>query len=879
MKIVSTKVFNGRSIYSHKPVIEMLIELEELSEKSTIDFKDFNTRLIELMPTLVEHHCGIGKHGGFIERMKEGTYFVHVTEHIALELQALLGYEVYFGKTRLKQEPSLYSMIIEYQNEQVAIGCIKESINIVESIINNEYLNLEDILYSLSEIKERFELGPSTKAIYDEAKRRGIPVRRLGDDSILKLGYGKHSRLVQAALTDRTSAIAIDISCNKQLTKQLLMENNIPVSYGDTTNNLDEALEIAWDIGYPVVLKPLDGNQGKGVVLDISCEKELIENFEIPMKYSDNVLVEKYVSGKDYRILVVGGKVSAVAERCAPKVVGDGIHTIRELVNIENASELRGYGHERPQTKIRLDNVALNYLYKNNLTDSSILEEGIIVKLRENKNISTGGSAIECTNDIHPDNINIALDATNAIGLDIAGIDIIAKDISKSILNDGGAIIEVNAVPGLRMHLHPTVGNSINVAADILDYLYTDDRPHSLPIVAITGTNGKTTTTRLINHCISLSEDKVGMTSSSGIYINNKCILEGDNTGPLSARNILSSKDIDIALLEVARGGLVKRGLGYDLADIAVVTNIGDDHIGLDGIEDKEDLAFAKSLVIEAVKPNGHSILNADDEMIKYLMERSSGNIILFSRNPENEIIKKHINDGNIALCIEQDSIYIYDGDKNTKLIDIEKVPITFNGVLDCNVENVLTASSVLYGLGKPLSIIRNGLMTFKSDEVMNPGRFNMFDIGNIKVMMDYGHNIDGYEEVGKFLSQRNDKRTVGIIGVPGDRTNEQIFNIGAKSAEIFSKVYIKEDSEPRGRNKGEVANILKEGLVSKGFLPKDIKIIHSETEALRNAVLASREGDFITYFYEEFDKSLDTINKLQEEILSKNDIVLSSLA
>lgn len=879
MKIISTKIFKGRSIYSHKPVIEMLVELEELSEKSTVDFKDFNTRLVELMPTLVEHHCGIGKHGGFIERMEEGTYFVHVTEHIALELQALLGYEVYFGKTRLKEDPSLYSMIIEYKNEQVAISCVKEAINIVESIINDEYLNLEDILCLLNEVKERFELGPSTKAIYDEAKSRGIPVRRLGGDSILELGYGKHRRLVQAALTDNTRAIAIDISCNKQLTKQLLMENNIPVSYGDTTNNLNEALEIAWDIGYPVVLKPLDGNQGKGVVLNISSEEELIESFEIPMRYSDNVLVEKYVSGKDYRVLVIDGKVSAVAERRAPKVIGDGVHTIRELVNIENESELRGYGHEKPQTKIRLDNVALNYLYKNNLTDSSIPEKDRIIRLRENKNISTGGSAIECTKDIHPDNVKISIDAANAIGLDIAGIDIMTKDISKSIFEDGGAVIEVNAVPGLRMHLYPTVGNSKNVAADILDSLYPKDALHSIPIVAITGTNGKTTTTRLINHCISLAEDKVGMTSSSGIYIDNKCILEGDNTGPLSARNVLSSKDIDIALLEVARGGLVKRGLGYDLADVAVVTNIGDDHIGLDGIEDKEDLAFAKSLVIEAVKSSGYSVLNADDEMIEYLMERASGNKILFSRNPENEIIKKHIDAGNIALCIEEDSIYIYDEGKNTRLIDIDKVPITFNGILDCNIENVLAASSTLYGLGKPLAMIRNGLMTFKSDEVMNPGRFNMFDIGSIKVMMDYGHNIDGYEEVGKFISQRNDKRNIGIIGSPGDRTNEQIFNIGAKSAEIFSKVYIKEDTSPRGRNTGEVANILREGLISKGFLPEEIEIIHSETEALRSAVMDSREGDFITYFYEDFDESLDVINELREEILNRNNIVLSSLA
>ena len=879
MRIIDTKIFSGRNIYSHKPVIKVLVDLEELSDKTTVDFDGFNDYLLDLFPSLIEHHCGLRKHGGFVERINEGTYFAHVVEHLILELQAILGYEVFFGKTRMEESPSLYNMIIEYGNENVAVECVKQSIYIIESIIRNESIDLTNILYDLNEIKERYELGPSTKAIFDEAKKRGIPVRRLGNDSILELGYGKYSRLVQAALTDSTNSISIDISCNKQLTKQLLMESNIPVSYGDIANSMDEALEIASEIGYPVVLKPLDGNQGKGVVLNISSPEELEDNFRIPRRYSDSILVEKYIQGKDYRVLVVKDKVSAVAERRAPKIVGDGIHTIKELVSMENANELRGYGHEKPQTKIRLDRVALNYLEKNNLTEYSVPEVGQIVKLRSNGNISTGGSAIECTNNIHPYNIELAVKAAKIIGLDIAGIDIITKDISKPITDCGGAIIEVNAVPGLRMHLHPTIGNSTNVASDILDSIYPKGAPYSVPIVATTGTNGKTTTTRLIGHSLSRAGKKVGMTTSSGIYIDNKCMLKGDNTGPVSARNVLSSKEIDIALLEVARGGLVRKGLGYDVADVAILTNIGDDHIGLDGIESVEDLAFAKSLVLEAIKPNGYSVINADDKMAEYLINRASGKLILFSQTHNNEILVKHIKEGNIALCIEEDSIYIYNNFEKTKLIDLNSIPITFNGTLECNVENVLAGSSALYGLGTPLDTIREGLNTFRCDVKMNPGRFNIFELGNIKVMIDYGHNIGGYEEVGKFISKLNVSRSIGIIGVPGDRSDEQIFNIGVRCSKIFSKVYIKEDMVLRGRKPGEVTNILYEGLLSGNFNEDNIKIVPSEIEALKIAVSESEDGDFVTLFYEELNPAVKLVTQLQSEELNKNNMVLSALS
>jgi cyanophycin synthetase len=880
LNILSIKTYKGRNIYNHKPVLKLLVDLEDLHDKTTLDFEGFNDRLLEFFPNLVTHHCGIGKHGGFVERIREGTYFGHVFEHLCLELQVMAGYDVYFGKTRQSSNDFLYDIVIEYMNENVALECVKQSLNIIEDIIDDINIDIDYIFYRINKIKDRYDFGQSTLAIYNEAKKRGIPVRRLGNGSILELGYGKYSRLIQAALIDSTSGISIDISCDKQITKQLLCENNIPVPYGDIAYTLGEALDIAHEIGYPVVLKPGDGNQGKGVVLDIDSPEELEDNIHIPFEYSNGIIVEKYIKGKDYRILVINNKVSAVAERRPPEVIGDGIHTIEELIEIENSNELRGHGHEKPLTKIKLDSIAISYIERFGMTEYSIPEKGQIVKLRENGNISTGGSAVECTDLIHPENKKLAIQAAKIIGLDVAGIDMVTTDISQSIKENGGAIIEINTAPGLRMHLSPTIGNKKNVAADILDFVFPAGTPHSIPIVSTTGTNGKTTTTRLIGHTLRLSGKKVGMTTTSGIYIDSECILEGDNTGPISARNILSSRDIDIAVLEVARGGIVRGGLGYDLADVGIFTNIGNDHIGLDGIETKEDLAFVKSLVLESVKRDGYSIINADDNMAEYLMNRASGHIILFSKSNNNDIIKKHINKGNTVLYIENNSIYIHTKSEKSKLIDLGYVPITFNGTLECNIENVLAASSALFALGTPLSIIREGLASFKPDLKMNPGRFNIFELKDVKIMIDYGHNIGGYEEVGKFIKSLNTiKKSIGIIGVPGDRPNEQIYNIGLKCSEFFSKVYIKEDRDLRGRRPGEVANILQKGLLDANFNPDNIFVELSEIKALETAINESEAGDFITFFYEELEPAIELINRLKIENSNKLEAPLQKLA
>jgi cyanophycin synthetase len=484
-----------------------------------------------------------------------------------------------------------------------------------------------------------------------------------------------------------------------------------------------------------------------------------------------------------------------------PCVKGDGIHTVKELVDIENSNPLRGNDHEKPLTRIKIDGITALLLARKGIDENYVPSEGETVYLRDNTNLSTGGTAKDCTNDIHPYNRDLFIKAAKILGLDIAGIDVTMEDISVPLTGDNGALIEVNAAPGLRMHLYPSEGQKRNVANDILDMMFPDNKSGTIPIVSITGTNGKTTTTRLVRHTLALMGKKVGMTTTSGIYIGDECILKGDNTGPISARLVLSNREVEAAVLETARGGIIKNGLGYELADVGVVTNISDDHIGVDGISSAEELAFVKSLVIEAVKPDGYAVLNADDKMAEYLMKRARGNIILFSQEKNNPLLEGHLKSGGKAVYVNEGIIYIYD-QKPIPLMQLKDIPITYGGVVRCNIENSLAVVSAMYGLDVPVEIIEMGLKSFKPDEVLNPGRFNIFEMGSFKVMLDYGHNPAGYKAVIDFIKTIDAKRYIGVIGVPGDRMDESIREIGTDCSTVFSRVYIKEDDDLRGEEK-----------------------------------------------------------------------------
>lgn len=860
IKVNDIKAYPGRNIYSHRPVIKMTVDIGKYSEIPTKDIPGFNEKLLEGFPGLKTNCCGLGYEGGFLEKLRSGTYMAHVLEHVILEMQYMLGYDVRYGKTRLLEEPSTYYLVYEYQNEVCGLECGKAAIFILNCFLKNERLKIEEFLEYLKKISIEADLGPSTTAIVEEARKRGLSITRIGNESLVRLGYGKHSRIISSTLTDSTSCVAADISSNKQLTKSILSEHSIPVPYGKVVYSEISAILAAKQIGFPVVLKPFDGNQGKGVFLNLKNERDIAAAFGEASLYSNGIIVEQYVEGRDFRVLVVDGSVSAAAERLPALVTGDGKHSIKELVDIINRDENRGESHEKPLTKIKLDKVAEGLLAGTNMTADTVPEKDQVIKLRTNGNLSTGGTAIDCTEIIHPENAKLAVLAAKAIGIDVAGIDIVTSDITKSILDTGGVIVEVNTAPGIRMHIYPSRGKSRNVAKDIVDYLFPSPSSYQFPIVSVTGTNGKTTCVRLISHVLSCAGKTVGYTSTSGTFIGDKCIYKGDHSGPTSAKTLLSNKSIDCAVLETARGGLIRGGLGYDLADVGMVLNIADDHIGIDGTETLEDLAYVKSIVTEAVKESGFAVFNAEDSKTPYLMKRAKAKKILFAKNHD---AFTTINSENyIKVYTENDWIYINDNGNLKKVINVCDIPITFNGFIECNIENALAAVSALYALGVPVSMVEQGLKTFEKNE----GRFNFYKHKDFKIMLDYGHNLPGINQVVKACDSIGYSRLVGVVGMPGDRSDESIKAVGRFCAKVFNHIYIKEDADKRGRDKNEVASLFYNEIIANNFNEKNVKVILSECDALKEAVKSGKDGDLIVVFYENLAPLKDYLNTIEAQ-------------
>ncbi len=863
IRICDYVTYPGRNIHSHRPVIKLIVDIGDYCEIPTKDIKGFNERLLKAFPGLKTNYCSLGYEGGFLERLKEGTYLAHVLEHVILEMQYMLGYDVRYGKTRILEQPSLYYLAYEYKNEVCGLECGKAAVFILNCFLNDEDLEIQEFMDYLKKVAMDAELGPSTSAIVEEAKKRGLPVTRIGHESLVQLGYGKYSTKIESTLTEATSCISADISCNKQLTKSILAENHIPVPYGKVVYTDISAILAAKQIGLPVVLKPFNGNQGKGVFLNLNSEEEIRNAFREACKYSSGIIVEKSIKGKDYRILVVGDKVSAVSERLPAMVVGDGIHSVKELADLVNQDDNRGENHEKPLTKIKLDGVAVKKLERESMTVDSIPENGQKVFLRDNANLSTGGTAVDCTDIIHPDNAKLAVLAAKVIGIDIAGIDVVTEDISESILETGGAVVEVNTAPGIRMHIFPSEGKSRDVAKDIVDHLFPCEDACRFPIVSVTGTNGKTTTVRLIAHTLEVAGRKVGYTCTSGTFVNGSCICKGDHSGPRSAKVLLSNKAIDCAVLETARGGIIREGLGYDTADVGIVMNIAEDHLGMDGTETLKDLAFVKSLVTEAVKENGFAVFNAEDGMTTFLMERTKANVIFFSRSPK---VSPFLHaEEHVQVYTEDGWITVRDSGKEISVVPVAEIPITRSGKIECNVENALAAVSALYALQIPIETIAEGLKTYDC----NSGRFNLYKMNHFEVMLDYGHNSPGYQQVIKACKNIGCRRLVGIIGMPGDRKNEAIQSVGRLCSEAFDRIYIKEDTDKRGRKSGEVAELFYQAITENGFAKEKVRMIENELEALKTAVEQAQDGDLIVVLYEKLEPLQDyLISQSAQQIL-----------
>lgn len=861
MQLLSTRFIPGPNIYSYHSVIKAILDIGTYEDVASNAICNFVSRLLSLLPGLGEHSCSRGYPGGFAERLREGTYLAHIFEHVALELQSLAGkeYSSGFGKTRGSGHRGIYNVVFGCRCEPVGLAVAEGAYQVLTATLTGQAINVQELVATIKRIGDDTKLGPSTEAIYQAAKQRGIPVHRPDyDTNFLILGHGKKQNRVWASITSRTSSSAVDLACDKFLTNKILGQNALPVPHGYVVMNSDEAKDAFAAIGAPVVMKPAGGNHGKGVTLHIMNMSEVEAAFALAAEFDKRVLVEEYVTGRQYRLCVVDGKVIAGAERIPAHVVGDSKHTISELVDIVNQDPARGSGHSRPLTRLELDAAACMTLAKQSLTAAAVPDCGQVVYIRDNANLSAGATANDITDIIHPETICQVERAVRLIGLDVAGVDLVVPDISEPLTVGYGAIIEINAAPGLRMHLHPSSGVARDIGAAIVDYLFPDGDDGRIPIIAITGTNGKTTVTRLIAHTFRRAGFKTGMATSDGIYVDNECIVKGDTTGPASTSMVLADPIVEVAVLEVARGGIIRGGLGYDFANVGIITNITEDHIGQDGIEDLDDLAYIKSLIIETVHADGIALLNADDRRVAALKARAKAKIVYFSTQSDNITVRRHLGEGGKACFVKNDIIYLAEGKTEQALIKVSDIPITLKGVANHNIQNAVIAAAACWSQGLSIGDIRSGLTDFCE----NPGRLMLMDIGSFQVCIDYAHNPAGCRALSNTLRQLNPKRLVGVIAAPGDRRNDVIISLGREAGQGFNKIYIKEDADLRGRQPGETAALLKQGVVEAGLDPECIQTVLDESRAVAVALSEAEAGDLIAIFYEDYDTVSSAINE-----------------
>jgi cyanophycin synthetase len=869
LRILETRILRGPNYWSRAPVIRMLVDLGSLEAFPSNTISGFVDGLIEWLPSLEDHACSLNRRGGFLTRLRDGTWAGHVAEHVALELQNLSGTDVRHGKTRGAGATGLYNVIYEFREETVGIEAGQLAVRIVNHLVDpaaDPDLNYLAELEALIRLAERQAFGPSTQAIIDEAASRDIPFIRLDRHSLVQLGQGVHQQRIRATMTSRTSGIAVDVASDKNLTNRLLDSAGLPVPKADVVETVDAAVATARRLGFPCVIKPLDGNHGRGVQLDLRSEDDVRAAWPVALREtrSGEVVVETYIHGNDYRCLVVGGEVAAIAERVPASVVGDGTLTVRQLVEHTNSDPRRGIGHEKVLTKITLDDAAIELARSQGFEPDAVPPAGTRVKLALTGNMSTGGTSIDRTLEAHPDNVEIAEMAARVVGLDVAGIDFICPDISVPVRETGGAIVEVNAAPGFRMHTHPTEGEPQYVARPVIDLLFPPGAPSRIPIIGVTGTNGKTTTVRMIAHILKLMGRRVGMTSTDGIVVDGRMIKRGDMSGPKSARMILQNPTVDTAVFEVARGGILREGLGYDRNDVAVVTNVTGDHLGLGGIDTLRQLADVKGVLVEAVPRTGTAVLNADDPNVARMNGACDGSVIYFSMEtdkgqPGFDRVDGHCGRGGAAFVLrhtpEGDQIVLRHGPRTMPVLYTHLVPATFGGKARMNVANALAAAAAAWASGAHLHDIRQGLRTFTTSFFQAPGRLNLLEVGGVRVVIDYCHNVDGMRALADFVNRMmtdngvRSGRAIGVIGVPGDRRDEDMRDYGALAAGAFDELIVREDRNLRGRAPAETAAHVLEGIRrarGNGARTTRADRILDELTAARAALRRASPGDLL---------------------------------
>jgi cyanophycin synthetase len=865
MNIQSIRTLAGPNVYSHRPVLLMRLDLGDLYEKESYEVEGFVGRLLALLPGLGDHHCSKGYAGGFVERLEEGTYFGHTVEHVTLELAGLAGCSATHGKTRYAGEGSLYNVVIEFCAEHSTRYLLGRAVALVEAVIRGEEFPLAEVIEEAQAIAADTELGPSTRAIVDAAAARGIPWARENDQSLVRLGYGKHLRLIQAAMTDATSAIGVEVAGDKDLTKARLAKASIPVPAGEIVRTAAEAVAALDSIGGAVVVKPLDGRQGKGVSLNLSTPEEVASAFGLAREFSSAVLVEEMFEGRNYRVLVVGYRMAAASERIPCHVTGDGKHTVAELIDIENNNPLRGEGHEKPLTKIRKDDEILRaFMRKEGWGMGDVPGGGERVMLCAGMNLSTGGTAGDVTDEVHPTLRSLCERAARVMGMDVCGIDLVVRDIGEPG-GGGGGVIEVNAAPGLRMHQFPNEGRPRDVGARIVEMLYPGGAPSRIPVISVTGTNGKTTVTRMLSHLLIESGWVTGTTTTDGIYLDGEQIVRGDTTGPASALTVLEDRAVEVAVLETARGGIVRRGLGYDWSEVGVMTNVGADHIGQDGIESIADILWIKSLVAERVREGGTLVLNADDELLAGLSGRRAvarvpKRYVYFSLRDDNEVLRAHARGGGTAYFFRGGHIFELEGGEEHRVVEAATIPATMNGTADFQIANAMAAIAAARACGLTREQVGASIARFRSGEE-NPGRANLYRVGRGYVMVDYGHNPEAFTAVCRMAAKWEGRRVTGIIGVPGDRDDSVVEAAGRVAARGFHRVIIKEDKDLRGREAGEVAKLLCKS-VNDEWPGTECRVVLDEIEALREELQALEEGQVVVIFYDQLEPVLEVLEE-----------------
>lgn len=868
MKVESMRIMRGPNYWSvkHPKIIVLKVNLEDLAAVKTNEISGFADRLEAWFPGMYKHRSGDDL-GGFFRKVREGTDLSKVIQHVALELQTLGGMDCGFGRSCKTNQEGVYTVIFSYQEERAGEYAANAALKITEALYKNEPYDISVDIHALHEIRESEHFGPSTQSIVNEAVSRGIPYLTVPDTSIIQLGYGVNQKRIKGTMTCSTGEFAVSIAGDKDMTKRMLDNAGVPVPKGVIIYSEEELQEAIDEIGYPLVTKPLDGNQGKGASINITQWKDAVTGFKEAQRISRAVIVEKYIKGFDYRMLVINGRFVAAAKRTPASVTGDGRSTIKQLIDEVNKDPRRGIGHEKELTQIHLDKDTYTILENRNLTLESVIPAGEILYLKTTANLSTGGTATDVTDLCDEYNILMAERIAGIIGLNICGIDVMTTDIAIPLDEAGGAVIEVNAAPGFRMHISPTEGLARNVAEPVIDMLFPQNCKPSIPIIAITGTNGKTTTSRLIAHMVKYMGFRVGFTTTDGIYIQEKRLIKGDTTGPKSTEFVLRDPTVNFAVLECARGGMLRSGLGFRTCDVGIVTNVAADHLGLGDINSVEDMANVKSVIPRTVHKDGYAVLNADDDLTYKMAEGLDCKVAFFSMNEENPRIHQHIAQGGLAAVYENGFISIY---KNTYKIRIDRaadIPLTFGGRATFNIQNVLAAVLAGYVSKFDIEDIKMALRTFIPSSAKTPGRMNLFQFPTFEVLVDYAHNAAGLQAVGEFLRRTDAVRKVGVIAGIGDRRDEDTVELGKMAAELFDEIVIRQDRDLRGKSGEYINQLVKQGIASVDPNKKVIEI-SNEMKAIAFCLENAKRGSFISIFTDdvaEATKMVENFKTIQD--------------